>query len=142
MKISARIDYACRALFELSLHWPNTNPLGIAYIAEKQGIPIKFLTQILIALKQLGYTQSVRGKAGGYLLAKAPREIYLQKLLAELDDQGFAIEQTNNPVVSNDIIQQIWQEINAYMIKALEGITFETLINRQRQHDNVAMFEI
>ena len=77
MRISAKIDYACRALLELSLHWPNNIPLQINTIAQNQQMPVKFLTQILLQLKQIGYVQSVRGKKGGYLLAKAPQKIRL-----------------------------------------------------------------
>ena len=48
MKIIAKTDYACRALLELSLHWPKQEPLQVTAIADNQQIPIKFLIHILI----------------------------------------------------------------------------------------------
>ncbi|MGB3241335.1 MAG: Rrf2 family transcriptional regulator, partial [Candidatus Omnitrophota bacterium] len=62
MRISARCDYACRALLELSLHWPNEAPVHIQQISENQKIPERYLVQILIQLKRLGLVTSSRGK--------------------------------------------------------------------------------
>lgn len=69
MKISAKIDYACRALLiELGLHWPDNRPMQVSAIAKRQKIPMNFLVHILITLKELGYVDSIRGKSGGYVL--------------------------------------------------------------------------
>jgi Rrf2 family transcriptional regulator, cysteine metabolism repressor len=79
MRISARVSYACYALLELSMHWPEDNPVQIHQIAKKQSIPIKYLILILLQLKQLGLIRSIRGKKGGYLLARAPNTITLAR---------------------------------------------------------------
>ena len=50
-------------------------------VAEEQGVPPKYLPQILIELKAQGIVRSVRGKAGGYLLARPPAEITLGDVL-------------------------------------------------------------
>src|SRR2546427_7062657 len=90
MKISAKIDYACRALIELALHWPDRTPLQIRTIAKRQKIPIKFLVHILIHLKQLGLTQSVRGKSGGYVLAQSPTNIKLNMIIKSFGGLGYS----------------------------------------------------
>ena len=97
MKISAKIDYACRALLELALHWPNKEPLPITEIADKEKIPVKFLVHILINLKNLGYIQSVRGNRGGYLLVKNPSEINLLEVIQNL--KGSFLETDNNSFI-------------------------------------------
>ncbi len=51
MSISAKSDYACRAILELSLHWPNTEALPNKCNCKKQRIPMKYSIQILIDLK-------------------------------------------------------------------------------------------
>ena len=84
MKISAKMDYACRALLELALHWPDLTPMQISEIAKRQEIPIKFLVHIMIHLKERGYVNSVRGNKGGYLLAKAPAEIHFGEVIENL----------------------------------------------------------
>ncbi len=137
MKIPAKIDYACRALLELSLHWPNQRPLPVETIAGRQKIPVKFLTQILINLKQIGYVESVRGKNGGYLLRKLPREIKLNDIMENFQD-------TNNPrdEKSNPIFNPIWREVNQEFLKVMDRFNFEDICNRKRQSDNTLTFQI
>ena len=142
MRISAKIDYACRAILELALHWPNNEPVQINEIAKNQNIPMKFLTHILINLKQLGYTQSIRGKKGGYTLAKAPIEIPLSALVNDLGSVGYSIAENRNNVQNDHIMDSIWNEIDAVVLKAMNNITFETICNRKRRLDNVMMFNI
>jgi len=142
MKISAKIDYACKALLELSLHWPNTSPLQINTIAKRQNIPVKFLTHILINLKQLGLVQSVRGKLGGYRLIKEPKAIKLSELVGNFDGTiSQALQGQNNPS-QRHVLSSVWREIDAVVLKAMDNINFETICNRKRSKDNVVMFEI
>lgn len=138
MKISAKIDYACRALLELSLHWPNQEPLQVEQIAQRQRVPVKFLTQILIHLKQAGYVESVRGKNGGYLLRKLPREIKLGDIMENFNGEaGNARDEKNNPVFS-----PIWREVNQEFLKAMDKFNFEDICSRKRQSDNTLTFQI
>ena len=136
--ISAKTNYACRALLELSVHWPNVEPLQIEVIAQKQEIPIKFLTQILIILKQFGYVRSVRGKKGGYLLETPPSEIALSTVVKNVGSR----ESSNEFVNSQDIFENIWKDLNALVLKKLDKINFETLANQQRKSRDAVMFEI
>ena len=138
MNIPAKTDYACKALLELSLHWPNTVPRQIADIAAKQKIPTKFLVHILIELKGLGYVDSTRGKTGGYYLTGAPQTIKLIDVIKHFG--GF--ETAPKTKKSQDVIGVIWQEIDQAIIKALTGITFETIINRHRSAGKAMMYDI
>ena len=137
MKISAKIDYACRALLELSLHWPNQEPLQVEQIAQRQRIPVKFLTQILIHLKQVGYVESVRGKKGGYLLRKLPREIKLNNIMEKFQDANNSRDEKSNP-----IFNPIWREVNQEFLKIMEKFNFEDICNRKREVDNTPTFQI
>ncbi len=137
MKISAKIDYACRALLELSLHWPNQEPLQVETIAGRQKIPQKFLTQILIHLKQVGYVESVRGKKGGYLLRKLPREIKLNNIMEKFQDANNSRDEKSNP-----IFNPIWREVNQEFLKIMEKFNFEDICNRKREVDNTPTFQI
>ena len=137
MKISAKIDYACRALLELSLHWPDQEPLQVETIAGRQRIPQKFLTQILIHLKQIGYVESVRGKKGGYLLRKLPREIKLNDIMENFQDANKSRDEKSNP-----IFNPIWREVNQEFSKTMERFNFEDICNRKREADNTPTFQI
>ena len=90
MKASVKSDYACRAVEALALHHPNARPLRIEEIAQREAIPANYLVQILIELKSKGLIQSRRGKAGGYALAKTPREITVGDVLRAV--QGDVLE--------------------------------------------------
>ena len=139
MKIPAKTDYACRALLELSLHWPNTTPVGISTIAKRQRIPMNFLVHILITLKQLGYVDSVRGKSGGYTLVKNPHDIKLNDVI-----QGFSGSESGSPRKSQGyhVMNTIWAEVDEAMLTALEKMDFEEIANRQRAQVRTITFEI
>lgn len=126
MKASVKSDYACRAVEALALHHPNTRPLRIDEIAERESIPANYLVQILIELKSKGLIQSRRGKAGGYMLARLPREITLGDVLRAI--QGDILEM---PLLREsrcpEEIKRAWQRIKVAAEGAADGITFETI---------------
>jgi Rrf2 family protein len=84
MKFSKRSEYALRALLELTGEY-GRSLLQRHQIAERQNIPVEFLEQILLALKNAGLLASRRGVSGGYALIKAPEEITLGQVIRILD---------------------------------------------------------
>jgi Rrf2 family protein len=82
--LSSRARYATRAILDLSL-LADQGPIQIHDIAERQNIPVKFLQQILVALKMTGFVQSRKGPGGGYSLAMSPKEITLGAVLRAMD---------------------------------------------------------
>ena len=66
MKLSAKTEYACLAMLQMAREYENAEPLQIRRIAEEQGIPARFLVQILLQLKGASLVASTRGAAGGY----------------------------------------------------------------------------
>lgn len=82
--ISQKAKYALRALITLA-QAPPDEPMLIGDIADKQDIPRKFLEQILLDLKHRGLVISRRGKAGGYLLLRAPEDITFGEVLRLID---------------------------------------------------------
>src|SRR5206468_12633893 len=75
MKISARDEYACSAVLELALNYDSEAPIRVQDIAERQGIPMKFLFQIMQILKRVDIVRSRRGTEGGYVLSRSPSQI-------------------------------------------------------------------
>lgn len=84
MKFSKKSEYALRALIELTAQ-PGPALLQRHDIAERQNIPIEFLEQILLTLKNAGLLASKRGVNGGYSLLKSPEEITLGQVIRLLD---------------------------------------------------------
>src|SRR5271154_377095 len=81
MKLSAKRDYAARAGLGLSRHYQSGESLRVEDLAAEQGIPPNYLVQILIELKSQQIVKSLRGKEGGYMLARSPAEITMADVL-------------------------------------------------------------
>ncbi len=139
MNISARTNYACRAVLELSMHWPAETPLPINEIAKRQNIPLKFLTQILIQLKSYGFVQSIRGKSGGYLLAKDPSEVTLYDIVAHFDADILTAKNENK---EKDVICHVWSRLEEQLNEGLKQYTFDSLAQKQKLNNDVVMFQI
>ena len=84
MNISKKAEYAIRAVITIAKHNQN-KPLQISEISERESIPLKFLEQILLNLKNFGILDSKRGAAGGYLLAKSCKNISVGMILEIID---------------------------------------------------------
>jgi len=85
MKLSKRGEYGLKALIDLASQDDPTAVTQIKDIAARQQIPVKFLEQILLTLKNAGLLRSRAGVGGGYYLAKAPAEITLGQVVRTLD---------------------------------------------------------
>ena len=142
MKISAKIDYACRALLELGLHWPNHTPMQVSEIAKRQKIPMNFLVHILITLKEAGYVDSIRGKSGGYVLIKAPQDIRMGEVIKNFGGLGFSTEGGARKLKNAHIMDAVWLEVDQAVIRTINDITLETLCNRERSRGSAIMYEI
>ena len=84
MNISKKAEYAIRAVITIARH-TNNKPMQISEISKKESIPIKFLEQILLNLKNNGILNSKRGANGGYLLAKSKDDISIGMILDIID---------------------------------------------------------
>ena len=84
MKVSKKAEYAIRAVATIARHKIN-KPLQISEISIIESIPIKFLEQILLSLKNNGILKSKRGANGGYLLAKSCDNISIGMILDMMD---------------------------------------------------------
>ena len=142
MKVSAKIDYACRALLELSLHWPNSSPLQVHEVAKKQKIPIKFLVHILISLKQLGYVESIRGKKGGYILSKEPHDIKLSQVVRNFGGFGYSLDDKEKKKIGRHVMDAVWEEVDRVVLKKLDEVDFEMISNSKKRNDQIVMYEI
>ncbi len=130
MRISARCEYACKALLELALHWPDRDPLQIYAISEKQEIPLRYLVQILIQLKRAGFVKSARGKEGGYNLAKSPDEIKMGEVMRQTTGQLLPISELASG--GDPVFDEIWREAEEAIANVLDKITFEDILNKAK----------
>jgi Rrf2 family protein len=135
MRISARTEYACIAMFELAAQYKTGGPVRIRDIAERHDVPPRFLVQILLQLKGAGLVASVRGAAGGYQLLCPPDEVSLGRVMEAID--GLLDEEGQTTSASPDspavkVLQQAWKEVAAAERKMLDGITLADLLDRAK----------
>src|SRR3954452_12074794 len=116
MRISAKAEYACVAMLELAAGYRGPQPLRIKAIADAQGIPQRFLVQILLQLKTAGLVASVRGASGGYQLARPPEGITLADVIAAIDDRSLTPRSAlgeNNRSPAAQTLLNVWREVQS-----------------------------
>ena len=84
VKISKKAEYALRSIVSISKRPPN-KPVSIQELVADEAIPVKFLEQILLSLKNGGLLISKRGVGGGYRLSKPPSQISVGDVLSLID---------------------------------------------------------
>lgn len=82
MRISRKAEYGLRALIAMARHG---RPLQIQELSRIENIPVKFLEQILLALRNAGFLASKRGVGGGYALRMPPERITVADVIRTMD---------------------------------------------------------
>jgi Rrf2 family protein len=82
--LSHKSKYALKAMMVLAKEY-GQGPILIADIAQREGIPRKFLELILLELRNRGILQSKKGKGGGYFLGRPPQQVSLGEILRDID---------------------------------------------------------
>jgi len=132
MKISAKAEYACIAMLELAARYQKKVPVSIKVIAETYDISAAFLMQIFMQLRGAGLLSSVRGSAGGFLLARAPEKINLEEIIEVIDGpQASSSALTSLPGSALvRILQNIWQEVEESEKVILREHTLVEILNQ------------
>lgn len=128
MKLSVKSDYATRAVLGLAHHYHKGTAVRVEDLAAEQGVPANYLVQILIELKSKQLVKSLRGKEGGYLLARPPGEISFGDILRAIHGPIF-----DSPALSDGHcppeLRQAWQRIQANVEETANAISFQQLLD-------------
>ncbi len=138
MKVSAATEYGCIAMLELATQYGSGEPVRIHRIVERHGVPVPFLSQILLQLKEAGLVSSVRGAAGGYLLMKPPREVSLGQVMEAISDrprEKRPVSHASPDSSAAKVLQDAWQEVASVQREMLDGISLAELLERSREQD-------
>jgi Rrf2 family cysteine metabolism transcriptional repressor len=129
VKISVKVDYACRVMAELArLH--GTGELAqIEQLARTEAVPANFLAQILIKLRDHGLITSRRGNHGGYVLARPPEEISLHDILVAVEGQCLHLS-GNSDGRSGRRVKQMWMEISRDLNAKTKQYTLDQLATK------------
>ena len=130
MMISTKGRYALRVMIDIA-KCGGEAPVSLRDIAERQNISMKYLEAIIAMLNKAGFVESYRGKAGGYKLARAPKDYTANEILV-------LTEGTLAPVACIDsgcersrecVTLPLWQKLDSVIEGYLGGVTLEDIIN-------------
>ncbi len=128
MKLTARSEYALLALVYLNRH-DDDGWVSVETIALAQGIPAKYLEQILLALKRAKYLRSSKGQHGGFRLAKPANKISLAEVIRLFDGALAPTESVSEyfyestPIEKEKSLVRVFKEIRDYVSDKLEHTT-------------------
>jgi Rrf2 family protein len=130
MRVSAKAEYAVRAAAELAA--AGKGPVKGDRIAEAQGIPLKFLENILAELRHAGIVQSQRGAEGGYWLAVPAAEVTLADVIRAVDGplanvRGARPETVEYAGAASHLLE-VWIAVRVSLRSVLERVTLADLI--------------
>jgi Rrf2 family protein len=130
VRISAKTDYAVRTVAELATA-PDGQTIKGEELARRQGIPTKFLENILSSLRTAGIVASRRGAEGGYRLARPASGVSIADVIRAVDGplaavRGEAPEDLEYPGAAERLVD-VWVAVRASLRDVLERITIADL---------------
>jgi Rrf2 family protein len=133
MRISAKADYAMRALLELAA--TDEELLKGDDISESQGIPIKFLEKIMSELKTAGIVFSQRGAEGGYSLVRPASEVTLADVMRAIEGPIAVVRDTRPENLEYEDpargLTSAWVALRGSMRVVLESVTLASVLNEK-----------
>ena len=125
MRVSAKADYAIRAMVELAA--ADGGPLKAERIAQAQEIPLKFLENIMADLRQGALVRSQRGTEGGYWLARPAGQINLAEVIRAVDGPLANVRGVRPESLeyagSSEPLRDVWIAVRASLRSVLESVT-------------------
>ena len=136
MRVSAKVDYALRAMLELSA---TEGLVKGEQIANAQGIPQKFLETILVDLRHAELVTSRRGVEGGYALGRPAGEISLADVIRAVEGPIATVRGVRPDDVAYDgaatALASVWLELRSAMRGVLEETTLADVLARSRSEE-------
>jgi Rrf2 family protein len=134
MRISAKADYAVRAVAELAAA-DGEKPVKAERIATAQGIPLNFLENILGELRHAGVVRSHRGAEGGFRLAKAAEEVTVADVIRAVEGPLASVRggppEDSNYNGAAQALPQVWIAVRANLRRVLERVTIADIASSE-----------
>jgi Rrf2 family protein len=129
VKLSVKVEYACRVLAQLAKHYGSPELAHIEKLAGKEAVPANYLVQILSDLRNGGLITSRRGKQGGYALARSPETISLYEIVSLVDGDLLEFSSTVDGE-SGHRVSTIWKEVRADLEAKTRSYTLDMFLNK------------
>ena len=136
MKISTKGIYALEAMIELASR--NTACVSIRDIADARNCSVKYLEQIFKQLKKAQLLISIRGKDGGYQIAKDPEEITAKDIILAVEEKLDPVVCLSHTCTRSGICrtQPVWMGMQEQIYKVLESKTLKYLTDIYRNEES------
>ncbi|AKI96828.1 RrF2 family transcriptional regulator [Kosmotoga pacifica] len=133
MGFTIKSSYALRALQELaSSSEEGTEKLSLSEISRRNNIPRDFLEKIFAELREAGFVKSLRGRYGGYILAKKPEEIKLKDVILKLDSpmNSYMCLKSKDECEIDPFcaVKYVWLKLYNAMLKELGSMTLKDVV--------------
>ena len=135
LKVSAKTRYGLRILLDVAAHNRDAKPRSIAEIAKSQRISEKFISRLVIPLREAGLLRSVRGSGGGFRLARSTEDITLLKVVETMQGPLAILDCLSDaddgcPRKPNCLARQIWSDVNTGFMNVLARVTLARILDR------------
>ncbi len=129
LKLSKKLLFAIEAVLDIAYN-SGSQPVQSREITQRQGIPRRYLEQVLQQLVRANVLTGVRGPRGGYLLARERRRITvgeITRVVAALDPGEPLTETESASELGRLVVRPLWTEVQERMMEELEKTTIEDL---------------
>src|SRR5512143_2182131 len=126
-RLSKKLLFAIEAVLDIAYN-AGDDPVQSAEITRRQGIPRRYLEQVLQQLVRAGVLAGVRGPRGGYRLARERRRITvgeIVRVVRGLDTAGEAPEEPAGSPLGQQVVRPLWQDIQEDCMQRLEAVTID-----------------
>lgn len=133
LKLSRKMLYALEAVVDIAYN-ARPEPVQSKEITRRQGIPQRYLEQVMQQLVHEGVLKGVRGPKGGYRLARERRRITvgeIVRIVAALESSDDVPTDTGSDL-SAQVVRPLWHQLEADMMTTLDKITIEDLCAQAR----------
>jgi Rrf2 family protein len=128
VKITVKLEYACRIMCELARQYADGAPVSIDELSKAESVPANFLAQILGELRNGKLVVSRRGVQGGFILARAPDTISLADIVSVIEG-GIVELSGNHGGRSGRRLKRAWTEIGIAAEDKAASYTLDALAN-------------
>lgn len=132
LRLTKKLLFAIEAVLDIAYNG-GTQPVQSGEITGRQGIPRRYLEQVLQQLVRAGILEGVRGPKGGYRLARERRRISLGEIVRvvqSLDGAGDPLGEEGGAELGRRVVRPLWQDLQEELMKRLDTVTIEELCVR------------
>lgn len=134
LKFSKKFLYAIEAVVDIAYN-SGGEPVQIREVTNRQGVPQRYLEQVMQRLVKAGILKGIRGPRGGYLLARERSRITvgdIARVVMDMDDEGESNlpEDVATGPIGQAVVRPLWAEFQEQILTIMDGISVEELTTR------------